>query len=249
VSTGRPRIGIVARRATVRLGAWDDLACTLVTDGYIDSVVDAGGEPLLIPLSRRLIEGPHVSIQQLDALVLPGGPDVSPELYGAVPHPRTVGSCLTRDVQELSLLRGALALDLPVLGICRGAQLLNVAHGGTLDQHLGDSGRGDLHLPTPGTFGSHAVLPTGGQMRRLLPAEFEVRSHHHQGIGLLGTGLVATAHAPDGVVEAWEAPARAFCLGVLWHPEEQSDAVAAALFGALVSAAHAELAQSFSSGA
>jgi gamma-glutamyl-gamma-aminobutyrate hydrolase PuuD len=172
--------------------------------------------------------------------VLAGGEDVDPATYGAERHPATGEPNVVRDRAELAFLRDALARDLPVLAICRGAQLLNIAYGGDLVQDLDATAQPVPHLPGPGEWGRHAVRITGGRLRALAGDELEtVSSHHHQAFGRIGAGLTVTAEAPDGLVEAIEDPIRPFCLGVLWHPEEDARDGGLPLFRGLVDAAHA----------
>jgi putative glutamine amidotransferase len=171
----------------------------------------------------------------LDALVLSGGADIDPTAYGAARHPETRWMRPERDRAELSLARRALALGLPMLGICRGMQLLNVATGGTLVQHLPDELGHNRHQPTPGTFSEHSVrLEPGSLAARAARAErVTVKSHHHQGVDELGEGIIATGWSePDGIVEAIELADGRFVLGVLWHPEESQPAVLASLIEA-----------------
>ena len=173
---------------------------------------------------------------------MPGGGDIDPARYGAAPHPRTGAASGERDRAELDLLAAALAAGLPVLGICRGLQLLNIAQGGTLHQHLADLGpAGDAdHTPQPGTFGSHPVrIAAGSRLAGILPADqpLAVPTAHHQAIDRLGAGLTATAWAADGIIEAAEltdGEHHPFVLAVQWHPEAGDDP---RLFQALVAAA------------
>jgi putative glutamine amidotransferase len=169
-------------------------------------------------------------------LVLAGGSDLDPASYGAERDPRTGHSWPERDRFELALVREALERRLPLLGLCRGMQVLNVARGGTLVQHLPDVLGDDRHLAAPGTWAEHEVrLEPGSLAERAAGAErISVQTHHHQGIAELGEGLVATGWSePEGVVEAIELPGHEFALGVLWHPEQGDPAV----IGALVEAA------------
>jgi len=186
------------------------------------------------------VDGIAGVLDGLDALVLTGGSDVGPEVYGAEPHPETVGVHPHRDRSELELLTGAIDRDLPVLGICRGMQLLNIVRGGTLQQHLADVvADGGLHKGPPGTFTRHAVRLTAGSLvASLLGEQAEVHSCHHQAPDRIGDGLEVTGDAADGVVEAIELPGAAFCLGVLWHPEEDAEG-GGPLFRGLVEAARA----------
>jgi len=168
--------------------------------------------------------------------VLTGGCDIDPATYGSEPHPETGGTTPDRDRFELAMARGALERDMPLLGICRGMQMLNVALGGAVEQHLPDVvGHGD-HRHTPGVFADHRVrLEPGSLAARVIGRETEpVKSHHHQAVDGLADGLVATGWAvEDGVVEAIELPDRRFALGVLWHPEEdEASGVMSALVGA-----------------
>ncbi|MGH3050336.1 MAG: gamma-glutamyl-gamma-aminobutyrate hydrolase family protein, partial [Gaiellaceae bacterium] len=166
--------------------------------------------------------------------------DLDPAMYGAEPHPATGAANAVRDRAELALLQEALARDLPVLAVCRGAQLLNVAYGGDLVQDMTELVDLGPHLPQPGTWGAHPVRVTGGRLRELSGDEVgTVASQHHQGFGRLGEGLVVTGEAPDGVPEALEDPGRPFVLGVLWHPEEHPSDGGAPIFRGLVDAARA----------
>jgi gamma-glutamyl-gamma-aminobutyrate hydrolase PuuD len=152
------------------------------------------------------------------------GSDLGPETYGAEAHAATAGVSPERDRAELALLSAALARDLPVLAICRGSQILNVARGGDLEQHLPDVVGDDKHKQNPGEFTDHDVeLEPSTRVGRLLGERAPVKSHHHQGYGRLGDGLVPAACADDGTIEAIEDPSRRFALGVLWHPEAGDD--------------------------
>ena len=214
-------------------GAWT-IGASLVPLAYVHAIEHAGGRPLLVPPSPYAVDE---TLDALDALILSGGNDVDPALYGADPHPQTTGTVPERDRGEIALLEAALDRDMPVLAVCRGSQVLNVASGGDLVQHLPDVVGHERHKHTPGVFGDHGVVldPTS-RLAELLGERAPVKSHHHQGFGRLGNGLVATAWAEDGTVEALEDPSRRFALGVLWHPEEGEDA---ALFRALVAEARA----------
>jgi putative glutamine amidotransferase len=231
VSGARPIVGITAYVTPARFGAWD-VETALVPLDYVRAVERAGGRPLLVPPSE---EGLEETLDSLDGLVFSGGSDLDPELYGQRAHPETVDVVPERDRAELALLTAALARDLPVLAICRGSQVLNVAAGGDLVQHLPDDVGHDGHKHTPGEFAEHDVaLDEGTQLRTLLGPQAPVKSHHHQGFGRLGSGLRVAAHAQDGAVEAVEDPSRRFALGVLWHPEAGDDLK---LFEALVAEA------------
>jgi putative glutamine amidotransferase len=228
-------IGICAAVEQARFGAWDQQA-TLLPRGYADAVQRAGGLAFLLPPDDEAAEHPAELLDRLDALLLAGGRDVDPLSYGACPHPETAEPSPERDRFELALATAALDRDMPVLGVCRGMQMLNVACGGTLIQHL----EGELcerHRHTPGVFSDHdVVLEPGSLAARAAGAErLSVRSHHHQALGELGEGLAVSGHSPeDGIAEAVELPGKRFALGVLWHPEEDQGS---GVIGALVEAA------------
>jgi putative glutamine amidotransferase len=226
---GRPLIGITSyAEPGVRWGAWE-LPAALIPLAYVEAVERAGGRALLVPPS---LEGIDETLGALDGLLFSGGSDLDPDLYGAEAHPETNGVRLERDRAELVLLEAALARDMPVLAVCRGSQVLNVARGGDLVQHLPEVVGDEKHKHTPGVFADHDVeLKEDTRLQRLLGDRAPVKSHHHQGYGTIGEGLVESAWAEDGTVEALEDPSRRFALGVLWHPEAGEDF---ALFEALV---------------
>ncbi len=207
------------------------MEAALVPSDYVRAVVRAGGSPLLVPPGADSA----ATLDVVDGLVFSGGSDLDPDLYGDDPHPETNGIVRERDDFELELMQAALARDVPMLAICRGSQVLNVALGGGIEQHVPDRVGNDAHKETSGVFAEHdvEVLP-GTRLGSLLGDRHDVKSHHHQGFGTLGTGLREAAHASDGTVEALEDPSRRFTLGVLWHPEAGEDA---ALFEALVAEA------------
>ena len=186
------------------------------------AVERAGGRALLVPPSE---DGVEETLQALDGLLFSGGSDLDPGLYDQEPHEETFGIHEARDRAELALLEAALERDMPVLAICRGSQVLNVARGGDLVQHLPEVVGDEKHKHTPGTFADHDVtLEDGTRLGSLLGGRAPVKSHHHQGIGRIGTGLRVAALAEDGTVEAVEDPDRRFAVGVLWHPEAGEDA-------------------------
>ena len=232
----RPVIGLTAYSVPASWGAWN-VETVLLARNYVDSVVVAGGVPVLLPPLPGVIEG---VLDRLDGLLLAGGPDVDPTRYGQEPGPNTQPAQPNRDGAELALLDGAVGRGLPLLAVCRGMQLLNVARGGTLHQHLPDvPGMPHDHdgSPQPGVFGRHPVRVAQGSLLATALGRTEVDgvpAYHHQGIDRLGTGLVETAWADDGLVEAVEDPSLPFCLGVQWHPEAGADG---SLFQALVGAA------------
>ena len=231
----RPLIGITSySEPEVRWGAWN-VPAALIPLTYVRAVEGAGGRPLIVPPSDDAIAE---TLDVLDGLVFSGGSDLDPELYGQDAHPETNGVREERDRGELALLVAALERDLPVLAICRGSQVLNVALGGDLVQHLPEIVGHEQHKHTPGVFGDHEVdVRTDSTVGRLLGERAPVKSHHHQGFGRVGEGLVESAWAAeDGTLEAVEDPSRRFTVGVLWHPEAGEDA---ALFRALVAEARA----------
>jgi gamma-glutamyl-gamma-aminobutyrate hydrolase PuuD len=216
----RPIIGITTYVTPARWGSWDEEAA-LVPAAYVEAIERAGGRPLLIPPSR---DGVDETLDALDALLFSGGSDLDPELYDQEPHDETIGVVPERDRAELALLSAALERDMPVLAVCRGSQVLNVARGGDLVQHLPDVVGDEKHKHTPGTFSDHDVmLEPDTQLARLLGERAPVKSHHHQGFGRVGDGLRVAAHAEDGTIEAVEDPSRRFAVGVLWHPEAGED--------------------------
>jgi putative glutamine amidotransferase len=224
----RPVIGITSYAQRAQWGAWD-LPAALVPLDYVDAVERAGGRPLLVPPSE---DGAEETLAVLDGVVFSGGADVDPGVYGAGRDPATDPPQERRDRAELALLRAALERDMPVLAICRGSQLLNVSRGGDLVQHLPDAVGTSTHREVPGTFTEHDVaVETGTRLSEIVGDRGEVKSSHHQGIGRVGEGLVQSATAEDGTIEALEDPSKRFALGVLWHPEAGEDD---ALFRALV---------------
>jgi putative glutamine amidotransferase len=230
----RPVIGVCAAIEQARWGPWDQVA-TLLPRSYSDAVQGAGGLPMLLAPDPVLADSPDEGLDRLDALILAGGADIDPGSYGAAPHPAVRRPSPERDRFELALARRALEREMPVLGICRGMQVLNVARGGTLVQHLPQKLGDDRHQPEPGTFTEHGVrLEPGSLAARAAGADrITVKTHHHQGVDELGAGLVATGWSePDRIVEAIEPSDGGFALGVLWHPEEGDPAVIRSLIGA-----------------
>ncbi|MGW2644487.1 gamma-glutamyl-gamma-aminobutyrate hydrolase family protein [Streptomyces sp. NPDC001393] len=215
--TVRPLIGISTYlESGARWGVWE-LDAALLPAGYPRLVQRAGGLAAMLPPDAP--ERAAETVARLDGLVIAGGPDVDPARYGAEREPRTGPPALARDAWELALIEAALDAGTPVLGICRGMQLLNVALGGTLVQHL------EGHAEVVGVFGGHPVKPVPGSLYAgIVPEETTVPTYHHQAVDRLGAGLVPSAHAADGTVEAVELPAdRGWVLGVQWHPEMGED--------------------------
>ncbi|MDX6546888.1 MAG: putative glutamine amidotransferase [Gaiellales bacterium] len=231
----RPLIGICAYEVPASFSHWRNVDCVMVPAGYVRGVAEAGGIPLVIPPLEQAGE----LAETLDGLLLTGGSDIDPALYGQPPHAETTGVVPHRDRAELELLRAALERDLPVLGVCRGLQLLNVLRGGTLVQHLADVvPDGGVHKGPPGTFTRHPVqVDAGSRLHGIVGDRLDVPSCHHQAPDRIGEGLVVTAHAPDGVIEAVELPQARFCVAVLWHPEEDLEGGGMPLFRELVAQA------------
>jgi gamma-glutamyl-gamma-aminobutyrate hydrolase PuuD len=210
------------------------MPAALIPLDYVDSVERAGGRPVLIPPSETGIDE---TLDALDGIVFSGGADVDPTIYGADAHPETDEPQARRDAAELALLIAALERDLPTLAICRGFQLLNVARGGDLVQHLPERVGHDEHKQVPGEFAEHPVeVKEGTRLASIVGARGDVTSHHHQGLGRVGDGLVETAWASDGTLEGVEDPSLRFAVGVQWHPEAGEDM---ALFETLVEEARA----------
>jgi putative glutamine amidotransferase len=228
----KPLIGITTYLTPAAWGVWN-LDAALVPADYVRGVVEAGGAPLLVPPGADVDQ----TLAVVDGLVFTGGSDIDPELYRAEPHAETNGIVRERDDFELELMRAALDRDIPLLAICRGSQVLNVARGGDLEQHVPDRVGTDVHKRVPGVFADHDVeVVEGTRLATLLGDRHDVKSHHHQGFGELGEGLRVAARAEDGTVEALEDPSGQFTVGVLWHPEAGEDR---ALFAALVKEATA----------
>jgi putative glutamine amidotransferase len=206
---------------------------------YLAAIEEAGGVPVILtPLAARRL---GTLIDRLDGLCLSGGPDIEPSCYGASPHPELGPTEPHVDLFELGLVRAARRRGLPVLAICRGMEVLNVARGGSLVQHLPDLDGAIEHRQTrPASQPSHGatIAPTTKLARIAQADRIEVNSFHHQGIDRLGTGLVPVAWSDDGLIEAVEAPREPFTLGVQWHAECLTERPEQArLFTSLVDAA------------
>ncbi len=235
-SSQPPRIGLSTYVEDARWGVWHEGAA-LLPASYVRVVAAAGGLPVMLPpiVPVDVESSVAAALGGIDGLVLTGGPDVDPARYGEAPHPETDVPRGERDRWELDLVRAALAVDLPVLAVCRGAQLLNVALGGSLHQHLPHVVGSAVHRPELGTYGSIAVrVEPASRLASIVGDGPEVSCHHHQAIDRVGAGLAVSARAPDGTIEAVEVTGARFAVGVQWHPEEQGDE---RLFVALVDAA------------
>lgn len=219
-------VGISTYLDRARWDIWD-LPAALVPLPYVTAVSEAGATPVLLPPTAGVDGG----AARLDGLVLTAGPDIDPSLYGSYPH-REAELRPGRDEPELSLLAAARRADLPVLGICRGMQLMALAYEGCLFQHLPEALGHDLHCPRPGTIGRHRVsMVPGYRVGAALGPGREVTSHHHQGVMDAG-GLAVTARAEDGLPEALEDPELTFMVGVQWHPELEHPELFEAFVGA-----------------
>ena len=230
-------VGLTTYLQQAQTGVWD-VRASFLPAVYVDGVTSAGGTVVLLPpqpvddaVVARVLDG-------LDGLVITGGRDVDPATYGQAPHPSTDEPARDRDAWELALVRAALARRLPLLGICRGAQVLNVALGGTLHQHLPDVVGHYQHQLGNAVFSTSSIQTVPGtRLAALIGTATDAQCYHHQAIAELGTGLIASAWDPDGVVEAIETLGEAFVLAVQWHPEERLDDLR--LFAGVVEAAAA----------
>jgi putative glutamine amidotransferase len=236
----RPAIGICVPLERARWSAWDVDAFVLPRS-YVDAVHRAGGMALLLAPDPALVDDPDEVLDRVDGLMLAGGGDIDPGAYGAAAHPETTGSVPARDAFEVALVRAALARDTPLLAICRGMQVMNVARGGTLHQHLPELIGHEDHRRVLGSFdgADHDVrLVPGSLAARAAGEELHgTKSHHHQGVDRVGEGLVVTGWAAmDELPEALEAQGNRFALGVQWHPEADETS---RLIGALVQEARA----------
>jgi putative glutamine amidotransferase len=241
----RPVIGILTALERARWSVWDTTAL-LLPRLYVAAVQRAGGLVLMIPPDESLLSDPDELLDLLDGLILAGGADVDPEFYDEAAHAETKHTVPERDRFEIAMTRAALDRDLPLLGICRGMQVMNVARGGTLLQHLPESHGHSEHRRNPGSFegaendmrlhaGSLAARAAGEE-------EHSARCHHHQAVDQLGDGFIVTGRsALDDLPEAIELPDRRFALGVQWHPEADETS---RLIGALVSEASAAMSSS-----
>ena len=235
MSAKAPVIGLTTYLDQAQTGVWN-VPASFLPAVYFQGVTAAGGVAVLLPpqpvdpdIAGRVLDG-------LDGLLLTGGKDVDPAVYGQQPHPSTDQPSQQRDAWEFALLRAALQRQLPVLGICRGAQVLNVALGGTLHQHLPDVIGHGGHRAGNAEFSTLSVRAVPGtRLAELVGESVDVRCYHHQAIAELGDGLVVSGWDADGVIEALELPGNGFVVAVQWHPEESLDDLR--LFSAIVEAA------------
>ena len=229
----KPVIGLSCYNEPAKWGAWDQNAA-LIPWNYVEKIQAAGAAVVILPPDFSANE----VVSRIDGLVLAGGADIDPSRYGQSAHATSDKPRTMRDASELNLYTRARELDLPVLGICRGLQVMAIAHGGTLIQHLPDAVGNTLHRDAPGTFNDHEVrFKPGSLIEKLVKAESAVtNSSHHQAIEDPGN-LVPTAWASDGIIEACEDPAAIFALGVQWHPEAcENPAVSENIFSGLIAA-------------
>jgi putative glutamine amidotransferase len=236
-----PVIGITTYDDHATWRSWSARAAMLPAV-YVEAVRRSGGRPVMLPPGGDDEEA-NLTVAGLDGLVVPGGPDIEPERYGAARHPQTQVPGPVRDAWDFAVTGAALSLGVPVLAICRGMQVLNVVRGGTLHQHIPDLIGHGRHSGGQGTYGRHKVrVSPGSLLAGIIPDDghFDVPTHHHQAVDLLGDGLKAVAWEEDGTIEAVEAGPSAldglsgFVLGVQWHPEQGTDM---RVFTALVGAA------------
>ncbi len=208
----------------------------LLQESYVRAVERAGGTPVLLPHQGG--DGVAELLASLAGLVISGGDnDVPPAYYGAAPHAKLGRQLPERSDFELRLCRAALARDLPLLGVCGGMQLLNVACGGSLIQDLSlRAGTSEHVQPHDKRRPHHPVAASGRLVEVTGAATLQVNSTHHQVVDRLGDGLAVCGVAPDGVIEAFAVTGRRFALGVQWHPEALDDPASRAIYGALVAA-------------
>jgi putative glutamine amidotransferase len=231
-----PTIGITTYHTNADWRGWSEEGALLPWT-YVTSIRNNGGRPVLLPPGGDVSEA-EATVAVLDGVVIAGGGDINPAIYGAAKHPKTDAGVPDRDSWELAIAKAAVRQGVPLLGICRGGQMLNVACGGTLHQHIPDLVGHEGHNGTPKGFGVHKVRVTSGTIvSSILPGGeyFEVPTHHHQAVNMVGAGLMAVAWAEDGIVEAIESTTPGeFLVGVQWHPEQGDDF---RLFTALAEAA------------
>jgi putative glutamine amidotransferase len=236
-ASDRPIIGLTTYLEQARTGVWD-VPAAFLPKAYFEAVTRAGGIAVLLPPQPVDDATAHRVLAGLDGLIIAGGKDVDPARYGQQPHPATDEPRRDRDAWEDALLRAAIDTGTPFLGICRGAQVLNVALGGTLHQHLPDVVGDDRYQRGNGVFSEVPVaVSPDSVLAEMIGAEIDVKVYHHQAIDRVAEGLTVTARSADGVIEAVELPGVPFGVAVQWHPEENGDDLR--LFAGLVDAARA----------
>ncbi len=233
--TPRPLVALTCYAEPASWGVWHDVPAVLVPTAYVQSLRDAGAQVVLLPPMEQLSdEDADRLLAPVDALVVAGGVDVEPARYGQRAHPTVQSSRPDRDDAELALVRAVVRADLPLLGICRGMQVMAVAAGGELRQHLPDELGSDVHSPAPATYGWNTVrTEPGTRVQQVLGESVQVPCYHHQGVAT-HPGYEVGARSQDGVTEAIEDRSGSFRVGVQWHPEAGTDP---RLFSALVTAA------------
>ena len=234
-----PTIGITTYHTNADWRGWSEEGA-LLPWRYVSAIRAGGGRPVLLPPGGDAAEA-EATVAVLDGVVIAGGGDINPAIYGAAKHPETSANAPDRDAWELAIADAAVRLDKPLLGICRGMQVINVAMGGTLHQHVPDLVGHHEHASVPGSYGAHPVRVAAGSGLATILGRTQVDTvptQHHQALDRLGDGLTATAWSDDGIVEAVEldAPGCPFAVAVQWHPEAGDDL---SLFTALVAAAAA----------
>ncbi|MAH98142.1 MAG: gamma-glutamyl-gamma-aminobutyrate hydrolase [Euryarchaeota archaeon] len=226
----RPVIGITCSMRNASYGAWNNHAAILPSD-YLLKIDEAGGRPLIIPPVGDMTE----IMSQIDGLIISGGPDIDPANYSQDPDEQTTDFDRNQDETEIGLIRYALEKDIPILGICRGMQILSVAHGGHLHQHLDTTPGYEKHGGYYGNTSNHGVnVVRGSRLEQIMGDQIQVNSAHHQGVANPGSLKVSAIADHDGLIEAVEREDKLFCIGVQWHPERKDHHV---LFSALIEAA------------
>jgi putative glutamine amidotransferase len=216
----RPRIGLTTYREIAAWGVWQEPA-DLLPVSYAAGIAAAGGVPMLLPPGavedRAVVDAVLAGVH---GLLLTGGADIDPACYGAERDPSTGPARSDRDAWELALARAAEQRGMPVFGVCRGMQILAVAHGSPLVQHLPDLVGDDSHCPTVGVHGSHDIkVAPDSRLAGIVGDRIQVATYHHQSVAVAPAPLVASAWSEDGTVEALERPDGGWTLGVQWHPE------------------------------
>ena len=226
----RPVIGITCSMRDASYGAWDNHAAILPSD-YLSKIDEAGGRPLIIPPVGDMTE----IMGQIDGLIISGGPDIDPANYSQDPDEQTTDFDRNQDETEIGLIQYALENDIPILGICRGMQILSVVHGGHLHQHLDTTPGHEKHGGYFGDTSNHRVnVVKGSKLEHIMGEQIEVNSAHHQGVANSGSLKISAVADHDGLIEAVEREDKRFCIGVQWHPERKGHGL---LFSALIEAA------------